>query len=63
MPQLILLLLFVGAGLWLYRRFISDAQHLSSRSRVEEKERETGASGTLVKDEKTGEYRLRRDDE
>ena len=63
MPQLILLLLFIGTGLWLYRRFIADAQHLANRSREMEEERRTGADGTLIKDEVTGEYRLRRDDD
>ncbi|MGF0537082.1 hypothetical protein ACQQ2Q_03740 [Agrobacterium sp. ES01] len=63
MPQIILLLLLVGAGMLLYRRFIADAQKLQKRSEREEKERETGAVGTLVKDPETGEYRVKRDDE
>ncbi|MEZ2129371.1 MULTISPECIES: hypothetical protein [unclassified Sinorhizobium] len=63
MPQLILLIIVVG-GVWLlYRRFIQDAQRLSERSRRAERERQTGAIGTLVKDPTTGEYRVKREDE
>ncbi|MCL6706121.1 hypothetical protein M8R20_03810 [Pseudomonas sp. R2.Fl] len=63
MPQLIFLLVLIGGGLWLYRRFVADAEKLQRRSREMEKERETGAIGTLVKDEKTGEYRVKREGE
>ncbi|MBB3460374.1 hypothetical protein [Rhizobium sp. BK377] len=63
MAQLITLLILVCAGWWLYRRFISDAQKLAEKSRRAEKERQTGAVGTLVKDPATGEYRLKREDE
>jgi hypothetical protein len=63
MPQLIFLLILVGGGILIYRKFISDAKRLQAKSREVEKERQTGAIGTLVKDEKTGEYRPRRDDE
>lgn len=63
MPQLILLIIVV-AGAWLfYRRFIQDARRLSERSRRAERERQTGAIGTLVKDPTTGEYRVKREDE
>ncbi|MDI7861496.1 hypothetical protein MRS76_05970 [Rhizobiaceae bacterium n13] len=63
MPQLIFLLVLVVGGWLLYRRFVSDAQKLANKSRQQERERETGAIGTLVKDPVTGEYRVRRDDE
>ena len=63
MPQLIFLLGLVVGGWLLYRRFVSDAQKLAAKSRQQERERETGAIGTLVKDPVTGEYRVRRDDE
>jgi membrane protein implicated in regulation of membrane protease activity len=63
MAQLITLLILVCAGWWLYRRFISDAQKLAEKSRRAEKERKTGAIGTLVKDPATGEYRLKQEDE
>lgn len=63
MPQLIFLLLLVGGGLLLYRRFVGDAEKLARKSRQAERERQTGANGTLVKDPETGEYRLKREDE
>lgn len=59
MAQLIFLGLLVGGAWLLYNRFVADAEKLAARSRAEEKERENGAVGTLVKDEETGEYRLR----
>ena len=63
MPQLIFLIVVVGGAWLLYRRFIQDAQRLSERSRRAERERQTGAIGTLEKDPTTGEYRVKRDDE
>lgn len=63
MAQLIFLLLVVGGGMLFYRRFISDAQKLSAKSKRAERERKTGADGTLVQDPKTGEYRVKREDE
>lgn len=63
MPQIIFFVIVLG-GIWfLYRRFVRDAQRLSEKSRRAETERRTGAMGTLVKDPKTGEYRVKRDDE
>ncbi|AJD40302.1 MULTISPECIES: membrane protein [Rhizobium] len=63
MAQLITIIILVGAAWWLYRRFISDAKRLQEKSRRAEKERQTGAVGTLVKDPVTGEYRVKREDE
>ncbi|NLS02570.1 hypothetical protein HGP14_04185 [Rhizobium sp. P32RR-XVIII] len=63
MAQLITIIILVGAAWWLYRRFVSDAKRLQEKSRRAEKERQTGAVGTLVKDPATGEYRVKRDDE
>ncbi|MGW9232610.1 hypothetical protein ACWGPT_17255 [Pseudorhizobium sp. NPDC055634] len=63
MVQLIFFILIVGGGWLLYRRFVSDAEKLTKRAREREKERETGALGTLVKDPVTGEYRVKRDEE
>jgi membrane protein implicated in regulation of membrane protease activity len=63
MPQIIFFIVAVG-GIWfLYRRFLRDARKLTEKSRRAESERRTGAIGTLVKDPKTGEYRVKRDDE
>jgi len=63
MVQLVFLIVLVGGGWLLYKRFISDAEKLTARSRERQKEQETGAVGTLVKDPETGEYRVKRDDE
>ncbi len=63
MAQLIFFIVLVGGGWLLYRRFISDAEKLTARSRERQKEQETGALGTLIKDPDTGEYRVKRDDE
>lgn len=63
MPQILFLLVVVAVA-WLgYRKFVADAERLTRKRRAAEKERETGAIGTLVKDPKTGEYRLKRDDD
>ncbi|MBB4568531.1 NfeD family protein [Rhizobium leucaenae] len=63
MPQIIFFIVAVG-GIWLlYRRFVRDARKLTEKSRRAESERRTGAIGTLVKDPKTGEYRVKREDE
>nr|WP_316652792.1 hypothetical protein [uncultured Gellertiella sp.] len=63
MPQLIMLLLLAAGAVLLYRRFVRDAERLAQKTRLAERERQSGATGTLVKDPKTGEYRLRQDDE
>lgn len=63
MVQLVFLIVLVGGGWLLYKRFVSDAEKLTARSRERQKEQETGAVGTLVKDPETGEYRVKRDDE
>ncbi|OHV85548.1 hypothetical protein [Ensifer sp. LCM 4579] len=63
MPQIILLLI-IAVIAWIgYRKFIADAERLARQRERLRRERESGADGTLVKDPKTGEYRLRRDDE
>ncbi len=61
MPQLILfavvgVIAYVG-----YRSFIREAEKVSARLRRAEQEARTRATGTLVKDPATGEYRLARD--
>ena len=63
MAQLLFLIIVIGGGWMLYKKFIKDAERLSSRSRREEKERQTGAIGTLERDPTTGEYRVKRDEE
>jgi membrane protein implicated in regulation of membrane protease activity len=63
MAQLIILILLIAGGWIFYKRFIRDAERLTARNRKQEKERETGAIGTLEKDPVTGEYRVRKDEE
>ncbi|MGG7516456.1 hypothetical protein ACQ3G6_01045 [Allorhizobium undicola] len=60
------ILFFAGLILiawWYIRRFTANAERLLRRRRQQEKEHQTGAIATLVKDPRTGEYRLMRDDE
>jgi len=63
MAQLILLIIVIGGGWMLYKKFIRDAERLTARSRQKEKERQTGAIATLEKDPVTGEYRVKKDEE
>ncbi|MBW6420932.1 hypothetical protein KX729_05710 [Rhizobium sp. XQZ8] len=63
MAQLLFLIILIGGGWMLYKKFIKDAERLSARSRQKEKERETGAIATLEKDPVTGEYRVKREEE
>lgn len=61
MPQLILLAIVGLAAFYGYRAFVREANRVTARVRRAEKERVAGATGTLVKDPETGEYRLARD--
>lgn len=61
MPQLILLAIVGLVAFYGYRAFVREAERVTARVRRTEKERVAGASGTLVKDPETGEYRLARD--
>ena len=63
MSRIIFFVVLIGGAYFLYRRFVSDAERLQAKSKVAEKERQTGAMGTLVKDEVTGEYRVKREEE
>lgn len=63
MPQLLFFAAVAAVGVLGYRAFVREAEKVSARVRREEKEQSTGAQGTLVKDEKTGEYRLMDPDE
>jgi hypothetical protein len=58
MPQ-VLFLAAIGAVAWYgYRRLLKEAERISAEVRRAEKEAETRATGTLVRDPVTGEYRL-----
>lgn len=63
MAQIIFMAVLICGGWMLYKRFIKDAEKLTARSKQQEKERQTGAVGTLEKDPVTGEYRLKKEEE
>ena len=44
-----------------YRSFIKEAERVTAKVRRAEKQAASGTMGTLVKDPKTGEYRLAKD--
>ena len=61
MPQLIFFAL-VGVVAYIgYRSFVREAERVTAKVRRAERQAATGANGTLVKDPKTGEYRLAKD--
>ncbi len=61
LPQLILFGI-VGAVAWYgYKSFKKEAERVHEKVRRAEKENATGAVGTLVRDEKTGEYVVKKD--
>ncbi|MBL8583159.1 MAG: hypothetical protein JNL61_13165 [Rhizobiaceae bacterium] len=61
MPQLIFLAVVGAVAYFGYRSFVREAQRVTAKVRRHEKEAATGSHGTLVKDPKTGEYRLAKD--
>jgi membrane protein implicated in regulation of membrane protease activity len=61
MPQLIFFAIIVIAAYFGYRAFIREANRVTAKVRRTRDEQRTGANGTLVKDPKTGEYRLAKD--
>lgn len=61
MPQLIFFAV-IGIAAWFgYRAFLREAERVTAKVRRAKDEVRTGAHGTLVKDPKTGEYRLAKD--
>lgn len=62
MPQLFVLAAFGAIAWYGYRSFVKEAGRVNKAVRRAEKEAETGAQGTLVKDPATGEYRLENKD-
>ena len=61
MPQLIFFAL-VGVAAYIgYRSFVREAERVTAKVRRQEREMASGSNGTLVKDPKTGEYRLAKD--
>ncbi|MGI2035107.1 hypothetical protein ACRQ1B_22240 [Rhizobium panacihumi] len=63
MAQIIFLAILVVGGWIIYKKFVGDAEKLTARSKKAERERQTGAMGTLEKDPVTGEYRVKREEE
>ncbi len=61
MPQLIFFAIIVVAAYFGYRAFLREANRVTAKVRRTRDEQRTGAVGTLVKDPKTGEYRLAKD--
>ena len=62
MPQLIFFILVGLAAYVGYRSFVKEAERVTAKvRRAARSRRRTAASGTLVKDPKTGEYRLAKD--
>jgi membrane protein implicated in regulation of membrane protease activity len=61
MPQLIFFAALGVAAYAGYRSFVREAERVTARVRRAEMQQRTGTSGTLVKDPKTGEYRLAKD--
>ncbi|MEQ8298359.1 MAG: hypothetical protein RIB55_17960 [Nitratireductor sp.] len=61
MPQLIFFALVGAVAYFGYRAFLREANRVSARVRRAEREAETHAAGTLIKDPETGEYRPARD--
>lgn len=61
MPQLIFFAI-VGVVAYVgYRSFIREAERVTAKVRRTEQQAANGTMGTLVKDPKTGEYRLAKD--
>jgi len=61
MPQLIFFALVGVAAFVGYRAFVREAQRVTAKVRRAEEQSRTGATGTLVQDPETGEYRLAKD--
>lgn len=58
----LILLAIVAAVAWYgYKSFVRDAERVSKRARRAEKEMRNQATGTLVQDPETGEYRPEKD--
>ncbi|OQM74775.1 hypothetical protein [Manganibacter manganicus] len=61
MPQLIFFIVVGAVAYYGYRTFIKEADRVTAKVRRTEKQAANGTMGTLVKDPKTGEYRLAKD--
>lgn len=61
MPQLVLLAVVGAIAYAGYKRFVSEAERVTARIKREEREARNGSHGTLVRDPKTGVYKLAKD--
>lgn len=61
MPQLIFFAIIAIAAYFGYRAFLREAERVTAKVRRTREEERNRAHGTLVKDPKTGEYRLAKD--
>jgi membrane protein implicated in regulation of membrane protease activity len=61
MPQIIFFALVGAVAYFGYRSFVKEAERVTAKIRRTEKQAASGTMGTLVKDPKTGEYRLAKD--
>ncbi|MCB1470248.1 MAG: hypothetical protein M9944_16315 [Rhizobiaceae bacterium] len=61
MPQLIFFAVIGIVAYFGYRAFVREAERVTAKVRRQERQATTGANGTLVRDPKTGEYRLAKD--
>jgi len=61
MPQLIFYAVAAIVAYVGYRSFLREAERVTAKIRRTERQSANGATGTLVKDPETGEYRLAKD--
>jgi membrane protein implicated in regulation of membrane protease activity len=61
MPQLIFFAIIAIIAYFGYRAFVREAERVTAKVRRTREEERNRADGTLVKDPKTGEYRLAKD--
>lgn len=60
-PQIVFFAVVAAVGWYGYKSFKREADRVHEKVRRAEKEGQTGAIGTLVRDEKTGEYVVKDD--
>ena len=63
MTRILFFIAAAAAVWWFYKRFTADAAKLSKKHKRKMREHRNKAHGTLVKDEKTGEYHVKHDEE
>lgn len=61
MPQLLFFTAIGAAALLGMRAFMREAERVTARARRKQQELRNGATGTLVQDPATGDYRLAKD--